>query len=210
LGVGEKGVSLPITYHPIPNTVPVDTFNFAQCLREAQPTPSAGVARAYPLAVKSLLRQLQAILEEMAALEQEIAISYADHPNRELIDAMPGMAQVTGPIITAGIGTDMTRFADLRTLKAYCGTSPVTEQSGKFRCVHIRRACNRDIRRAIHLAAGGAINKCPWARELYDRLKAEGKSHGRALRAVADQLIEMLYVVLTRRPLKNSASFFEI
>lgn len=29
--------------------------------------------------------------------------------------------------------------------------------------------------------------------------RAVGKSYGRALRAVADQLLEMLYVILTRR-----------
>ena len=38
-----------------------------------------------------------------------------------------------------------------------------------------------------------------WARELYDRLRAEGKSYGRALRAISDQLLEMLYAILVKR-----------
>ena len=55
------------------------------------------------------------------------------------------------------------------------------------------------IRQAIHLASRSAIVCCPWARELYDRLRSQGKSYGRALRAVANQLIEILYAILTNR-----------
>ena len=151
------------------------------------------------MAVKSLLRQLKSIMEEMQALEQDIRTSYDDHPNKELIESLPGVAETLGPVIAAEIGVDMTRFANLKTLKAFGGSSPVTEQSGKFRCVHFRRACNSHLRRALHLASQAAIRKAGWARELYDRLRSEGKSYGRALRAVADQLLEMLYVILIRR-----------
>jgi transposase len=168
-------------------------------LRQAQPVPAAGVSRSYPLAVKSLLRQLKSILLEMEALEADIRDSYDKHPNKDLVGSLPGVADTLGPVIAAEIGADVTRFSDLRTLKAFGGSSPVTIQSGKFRSVHFRRACNVHLRRALHLAAQGAIRKAGWARELYDRLRAEGKSYGRALRSVADQLLEMLYVILIRR-----------
>ena len=168
-------------------------------LRQAQPTPAASVARAYPLAVKSLLRQLQSILGEMEALEQEIRENYQHHPNKDLIESLPGVAQTLGPVIAAELGTQITRFADLKTLKAFGGSSPVTERSGKFCAIHFRRACNNHLRRALHLASQGAIRQAGWARELYDRLRANGKSYGRALRAVADQILEMLYVILGRR-----------
>ena len=168
-------------------------------LRLPQPSPSASVSRSYPLAVKSLLRQLQCILEEMEALEQEIRDAYSDHPNKELIESLPGVAETLGPVIAAELGADMARYSGLRTLKAFGGSSPVTEQSGQFRGVHFRRACNGHLRRALHLASQGAIRKAGWARELYDRLRNQGKSYGRALRAVADQLLEMLYVILIRR-----------
>lgn len=168
-------------------------------LKQMQMTPSAAVARAYPLAVKSLLRQLEDIIKELDSLEQEISKSYKDHPNKELIDSLPGVAETLGPVIAAELGADVTRFADPKTLKAFCGSSPVTVQSGKFRSVHFRRACNHHLRRALHLASQSAICKAGWARELYDRLRSSGKSYGRALRAVADQLLEMLYAMLIRR-----------
>jgi hypothetical protein len=49
------------------------------------------------------------------------------------------------------------------------------------------------------MASQAAIVCSPWARQLYDRLRSEGKTYGRALRAVANQLVEMLYVILLRR-----------
>ena len=168
-------------------------------LKQTQPTPCAAVISAYPLAVKSLLRQLRSTLGEIEALEREIAECYKDHPNKDLVGSLPGVAETLGPIIASEIGADMARFADLMTLKAYGGTCPVTIQSGKYRSIRFRRACNTHLRQALHLAAWGAIRKAPWARELYDKLRASGKSYGRALRAVADQLLEMLYVILTRR-----------
>lgn len=168
-------------------------------LSQAQPTPSIAVSASYPLAVKSLFRQLRSILEEMDALDNEISENYNNHPNKDLVGSLPGVAETLGPVIAAELGTDITRFQDIKTLKAFSGSSPVTVQSGKFRSVHIRRACNYHLRRALHLASQTAIRTQGWARELYDRLRSEGKSYGRALRAIADQLLEMLYVILIRR-----------
>lgn len=168
-------------------------------LKQTQMTPCAAVVRAYPLAVKSLLRQMEDILTELDSLENEISRSYKDHPNKELIDSLPGVAETLGPVIAAELGADVARFTEPKTLKAFCGSSPVTVQSGKFRSVHFRRACNNHLRRALHLASQSAICKASWARELYDRLRSSGKSYGRALRAVADQLLEMLYAMLIRR-----------
>jgi transposase len=168
-------------------------------LQDAQPTPAPSIAQAYPMAVKSLLRQMRDILEEIDAVEEEIKVNYNDHPNKELLESLPGVASTLGPVLAAELGTDITRFADTKTLKAFAGSSPVTERSGKYCEIRFRRACNWRIRQALHLASQSAIKCCAWARELYDRLRSEGKSYGRALRAVASQLLEMLYIMLQRR-----------
>ena len=147
----------------------------------------------------SLLRQFQAVLEEIQALETQIRDVYKDHPNKDLIESLPSVAEVLGAVLAAEIGSDITRFCDIKTLKAFAGTSPVTQQSGQYRGIHFRRACNTHVRRALHLASQSAISQAGWAREVYDRLRAQGKTHGRALRAVANQLVEMLHVVLLRR-----------
>jgi len=168
-------------------------------LDRPQPSPAASVARAYPIAVKSLLRQMQAALGELNAIEAQIRDAYKDHPNKELLESLPGIASTIGPVLAAELGSDITRFSDLKTLKAFAGSSPVTERSGKYCQIKYRRACNWRVRQALHLASRTAIVCCPWARELYDRLRSDGKSYGRALRAVANQLVEMLYIILLRR-----------
>lgn len=170
-----------------------------QKLSELQPTPSANVAAVFPLAVKSLLRQLKDVLREMQDIEVQIKGVHQDHPNKDLIDSLPGVAENLGPVIAGEMGAEISRYADLTTLRAYAGTSPVTVSSGKYCAVHFRRACNQHLRNALHLAAQTAISQADWARALYDRLRSAGKSHGRALRAVADQLIQMLYIMLLRR-----------
>ena len=168
-------------------------------LKEPQPTPAASVARAYPIAVKSLLRQMLDTLRELDAIEHDIRDNYSNHPNKELLESLPGIASTLGPVLAAELGADITRFVDAKMLKAFAGSSPVTKQSGKYCEIKYRRACNWRVRQALHMASQSAITCCPWARELYDRHRSQGKSYGRALRAVANQLIEILYAVLTRR-----------
>lgn len=168
-------------------------------LKEAQPIPAANVAYALPIAVQSLLRQFESVILEIANIEAQIKIVYHDHINKDLVESLPGIASTLGPVIASELGADITRYSTLKTLRAYAGTSPVTVRSGKHHGVHFRRACNQHLRRALHLAAGTAIRTSAWARKLYDRLRASGHSHGRALRAVADQLVEMIFVILRRR-----------
>jgi transposase len=168
-------------------------------LADSQPTPAASVARAYPIAVLSLLRQMHNILGELDSIEAEIRDNYKDHPNKQLLESLPGIASTLGPVLAAELGSDITRFTDIKTLKAFAGSSPVTERSGKYCLIKYRRACNWRVRQALHLASQSAIVCCRWARELYDRLRSEGKSYGRALRAVDNQLVEMLYIILLRR-----------
>ncbi|MDO8655563.1 MAG: IS110 family transposase [bacterium] len=168
-------------------------------LKDPQPTPAPSIVQAYPVAVSSLLRQMRGVLGELEAVEEQIRIDYKDHPNKNLLESLPGIASTLGSVLAAELGSDITRFSDVKTLKAFAGSSPVTERSGKYCNIKFRRACNRRVRQALHLASQSAITCCPWARELYDRLRSQGKSYGRALRAVACQLIEILYVVLLRR-----------
>ncbi|MDM7912524.1 MAG: IS110 family transposase [Methanotrichaceae archaeon] len=170
-----------------------------QKLREPQPIPAANVAHALPIVVQSLLRQLDSVITEIAGIEKQIKTVYRDHPDKDLLESLPGIAATLGPVIASELGCDITRYSSLGILRAYAGTSPVTIRSGKSHGVHFRRACNQQLRRALHLAAATAIRTSSWARERYDRLRASGHSHGRALRAVADQLVEMIFVILTRR-----------
>lgn len=173
-------------------------------LREPRMNAAPHVVDAYPFTVQSLLRQLNGIVDEIVVLDSQIADVYKEHDNKDIIESLPGVAEILGPVIAAELGEDISRFGSVKTLKAFVGSCPVTKRSGGHREVLFRRACNRHLRRALHLASLASLSTAGWAKELFDRLRSEGKSYGRALRAVADQIIEMLYIMLTRRTLYDA------
>jgi transposase len=84
---------------------------------------------------------------------------------------------------------------DAPALRAYSGVAPVTHQSGKKLSVSMRYACNNRLRNALYHFAMGSLRD-PLARRHYDRQRAEGHSHARALRGVADRWVTVLMAML--------------
>ncbi len=91
------------------------------------------------------------------------------------------------------------RARDYHTLRLYVGIAPVSKWSGKRRrrpTVHMRRACNRRLRRAAyHWGRVSLVNDGP-TRVYYDELRARGHTHGRALRSVIDRWFRILMAML--------------
>ena len=125
--------------------------------------------------------------------------------------SIPGV----GPGITSTIYSEASRIIhdrDYHALRCYAGTAPVTRQSAKRRTVNMRQACSSRIRQAVHHWANRSIICDPRSRELYDRLRAVGHGHARAIRGLADRLLSMLIAMLrngenydpTRRIRQNS------
>lgn len=174
-------------------------------LQEPPMKPTAGTAAAYKAAVPALLRELQSTMSEIRTLNRQIEEAFATHPNRTIFQSLPGFADVLTPVLAAEVGGDISRFSSVRELKALGGTSPVTKRSGRYCTIQMRYACNEHLRQALHLGSQAALQKCAWARELYDQSRARGCKHGRALRAVGDQLLEMLYAMLKRNTCYDEA-----
>lgn len=85
---------------------------------------------------------------------------------------------------------------DLASVRAQSGIAPVTQQSGKTRHVQMRKACNRRLRAALFHLAAVNIQYDARSRALYDDARARGQSRGRALRAVGDRLLRILFSML--------------
>ena len=84
----------------------------------------------------------------------------------------------------------------LKALRTISGEAPVTRSSGRSRTVGMRRACSRYLRNACYYMAENAVRTDPWARALYQEMRAHGLEHPRALRGVADRLLTRLVVML--------------
>lgn len=97
------------------------------------------------------------------------------------------------------------RYASARARKNYATTSPVTVASGKLRLITARRGGNRHLGDVCRRWAFGAVQASPGARAYYDSLRGRQKTHGQALRAVANRLVGILHACLTKRVVYDEA-----
>lgn len=79
--------------------------------------------------------------------------------------------------------------------------TPITVGSGKAKVVLMRRACHNRLRNAVYHWARVAIQHDEISRQRYAALRKRGKPHGRAIRAVADRLLEVACAMLKTRTL---------
>ena len=81
-------------------------------------------------------------------------------------------------------------------LASYAGLAPVTRRSGtSIRGEHPSRSGNKVLKRALFLCAFAALRD-PVSRTYYDRKRAEGKRHNRALIALARRRCDVLFTIL--------------
>ena len=73
------------------------------------------------------------------------------------------------------------------------GTSPITRASGKSHVVLARYARNKRLADACYLWAFATLSHSTGARSFYDKRRAAGDTHHRALRALANRLVGILH-----------------
>ena len=112
-----------------------------------------------------------------------------------ILDSTPGIGRtVLASLLTEA--SDALQRRDYHALRALCGTAPVTKRSGKSCLVLRRRACNRRLRNAVHHWAHNAVQHDATSRAKYEALRAKGHGHARALRSVADRLLNVVCAML--------------
>ena len=110
--------------------------------------------------------------------------------NSQLVDAEQQLDRLCKKIVGPVAGEEG------ESLRALCGTAPVTKRSGKSCLVSRRRACNRRLRNAVHYWAHNAVQHDATSRAKYEALRAKGHGHARALRSVADRLLNVVCAML--------------
>src|SRR6516162_11611631 len=65
--------------------------------------------------------------------------------------------------------------------------------SGRTKIVQFRRACPKFLRQTFHEWAQHSMKSCRWARAYYDYLRAGGKQHHAAIRALAFKWQRILF-----------------
>jgi transposase len=118
-----------------------------------------------------------------------------EHHDVEILRSLPGVGRVVAATVLAEAFQPLVE-RDYHALRTFAGSAPVTRQSGKRRCVSMRRGCNVRLRYAVYHWSRAAAQHDPRAREIYTALRARGHTHGRALRQLGDRLLAILVAML--------------
>ena len=143
--------------------------------------------------IKSCKTRIQAILSEMAT--EPSSGNESEQRDAAIIQTMPGIGMiVASTLLSEAAGPLQAR--DYPALRALAGVAPVTKRSGKKCVVVMRKACHPRLRNAVYHWARVSTMHDDLAKRRYAALRARGKSHGQALRSVADRLLGVLCAML--------------
>jgi len=157
--------------------------------------------------IRFLATSLIALKAEIAQRDGEIGDRFGQMPEADWIRTLPGTGPTLAPALLACLGRDRRRFATTEDARAFMGTAPVTFASGSSRVVRFRRGCWKFARRTLQLFADASRHQCTWAQNLYDRQRAKGRSHHKALRALAHKWLKIILAMWRTGTPYNEAVF---
>ena len=117
-----------------------------------------------------------------------------------ILRSLPGLGMVGLATLLSEADQSLGR-RDYEALRCLCGVAPVTVMSGKKLIVMRRLAANEHLSQAAYHWGRVAIQHDPISRAKYDAMKAQGKTHGRAIRQLVDRLLGVACAMLRDRTL---------
>lgn len=131
-------------------------------------------------------RELQRLEELTARLSQEQ--QKQEQRDVEILDSLPGVGRIVLATLIAEASGPL-RDRDYHALRALSGAAPITRRSGKSCQTCMRHACNGRLRNAMYHCSRVAAQFDARCRQRYQTLRCRGKTHGHALRELADHLL---------------------
>jgi len=165
---------------------------------EALSAPSA-IEGAHGATTRSSVAILTELNTQIETLATELADHFEQHPDSDFYLSLPGVGVVLGARALGEFGDDPNRYADAKSRKNYAGTSPITRASGTRSVVLARYVRNDRLVDALDQWAFSSITVSAGARAFYDRRRAAGDSHHKALRALGNRWVGILHGCLDHR-----------
>ncbi len=159
----------------------------------------AVVEAAHGATTRASVAILAALNAQIDTLASELADHFEQHPDSDFYLSLPGVGVVLGARALGEFGDDPNRYADAKSRKNYAGTSPITRASGKRHVALARFVRNNRLADALDQWAFSSITASPGARAFYNRRRAAGDSHHKALRALANRWVGILHGCLDHR-----------
>jgi transposase len=144
--------------------------------------------------LKEAHRQLDALTARLIPEEEDGTGQQKQH-DVEILASLPGVGRIVLATLLAEAWEALQR-RDYPALRSLSGVAPVTKRSGKYCIVLRRQACSDRLANAMYHWARVAIQHDPKSKAKYTALRGRGHSHGRALRSVADRLLNVACAML--------------
>jgi transposase len=186
----------------------VDADHVLSVLRQKPVTVADGTTRAAQAHIATLIARIRLLnrqitethrrldqLTAQLASTQESEPGQAKQHDAEILASLPGVGRIVLATLLAE-AWDALQRRDYAALRSLTGVAPVTKSSGKSRIVIRRQACNNRLSNAMYHWARVAVQNDPTSRAKYTALRGRGRSHGRALRSVADRLLNVACAML--------------
>ena len=151
------------------------------------------VEAAHGATTRASVAIITALNTQINALADELADHFEQHPDSDIYLSLPGVGVVLGARALGEFGDDPNRYATSKSRKNYAGTSPITRASGTRSVALARFVRNNRLADALDQWAFASITASPGARAFYDRHRAAGDSHHKALRALANRWVGILH-----------------
>lgn len=162
-------------------------------LKETQISIEPVIIRTKSKKAVAIATQLLFLLKQIKEYENDIESLLDDHPDKEIFSSIPGAGKRLAPELIAHFGDNRDRFNSYVEIQRLAGSAPVTKQSGNYRGVTFRFACNKKFRKTLQILALCSLTKCLWARKYYDKQIAKGKTHHHALRCLANKWVKIIF-----------------
>ena len=171
---------------------------------------ATGVTEAAVLHLRSLFARLRVVNRERHQAERkldelctELSEKASEGQSGEpcdvaILKSLPGIGRVTLAALLAEASGPLSR-RDYPALRTLSGVAPVTKRSGKSNIVVMRYAAHARLRNTVFHWARAAVQNDPKSSCRYAALRKRGHSHGRALRGVADRLLQVACILLQRQ-----------
>ena len=185
-----------------------DAAHVLDVLRKPPVQVAAGTTEAAAAHIKTLTARIRLVNHQLGeahrqldALTARLIPSEENGPGQrkqhdvEILASLPGVGRIVLATLLAE-AFDALQRRDYAALRSLTGVAPVTKRSGKSCIVVRRQACHDRLANAMYHWARVAVQRDPRSRSKYAALRSRGHSHGRALRSIADRLLNVTCAML--------------
>ena len=168
---------------------------------------SIGVSSSvYEDIIKHDARHLNFLLSELKAVQDRFIskLNKTKKDDLEILKSIKGIGEITASHFIAEI-KDIKRFKSKEKLIAFAGTDPSVRQSGTSINTkgRISKKGSKSLRRYIYLMASGVMKFNDYFRVYYLKKRREGFQHRKAMIALANKLLRVIWSMLTKRECFN-------